>query len=120
MHAGSRLRPGRWPVAEQGALEIQHADEDDHVVLYLAGDADIHTAPPLRTELASLVDRGKPVVVDLSALAFIDSTTIGILVAALKRFRAGGSDLTLRRPVPRVRKVFEITGLTRVFEIGDD
>ncbi|MBV9041299.1 MAG: STAS domain-containing protein [Acidimicrobiia bacterium] len=120
MHADSRLRRRRWPVAEHGALEIQHADEDDHVVLYLAGDADIHTAPALRSDLASLVDQAKPVVVDLSALAFIDSTAIGILVAALKRFRAAGGDLSLRRPVARVRKVFEITGLTRVFEIDED
>ncbi|MBV9413055.1 MAG: STAS domain-containing protein [Acidimicrobiia bacterium] len=107
-------------MAEHGTLEIRHADEEGQTVLYLAGDADIHTAPALRSELTTLVDQGRPVVVDLSALQFIDSTAIGILVAALKRFRNVGSDLTLRRPITRVRKVFEITGLTRVFDIGDN
>jgi hypothetical protein len=54
------------------------------------------------------------VVVDLSRVSFIDSSGLGVLVGALKRVRERGA-LSLVCPEPRVRRVFEITGLTQVF-----
>jgi anti-sigma B factor antagonist len=57
------------------------------------------------------------VVVDLLAVTFIDSTGLGVLIGARKRCVA--DDRTLRVVVaePRILKVFEITGLTELFDI---
>jgi anti-sigma B factor antagonist len=50
-------------------------------------------------------------------LDFIDSTGLTVLIAAVKRLRELGGDITLRSPSPRTLRVFEITGLTQVFAI---
>ena len=59
------------------------------------------------------------VVLDLSSLSFLDSTGLGVLVGGLKRVRSHNGDLSLVCTQHRILKVFEITGLTKVFSIHD-
>ena len=87
-------------------------------VVSAAGEIDVATAPPLRDRLQALSASGKPtVVVNLLGVTFLDSTALGVLVAALKRSREAGGDLPLVIDEPRILRVFEITGLTGVFSI---
>jgi anti-sigma B factor antagonist len=84
------------------------------------GEVDVYTAPQLRERLYGVVAEGSSrVVLDLSAMTFIDSTGLGVVVGALKRLRESGGDLVLRSPSRSTRKVLEITGLTRIVEILD-
>jgi len=55
----------------------------------------------------------------MSELALIDSTGLGVLVGILKRVLQHGGELQLRSPRRSARKVFDITGLDRVFTIVD-
>jgi anti-sigma B factor antagonist len=55
----------------------------------------------------------------MEGVAFIDSTGLGALVGALKRVRTHGGELAIVCNRPRLLKVFEITGLVRVFEIHE-
>ncbi len=72
----------------------------------------MHAAPELRAELQRVCSTQSPrVLIDLSQVSFIDSTGIGVLVGALKRAREAGGALVLVCPVPRLRRIFEITGL---------
>ena len=57
--------------------------------------------------------------VDLSNATFIDSTTLGVLMGAVKRLRPAGGELAIACHDPNIRKIFEITLLDRVFEIFD-
>ncbi len=50
----------------------------------------------------------------------IDSTSLGVLVSALKRCRVMGGDVVLRSPNATVRKVLVLTGLSRIFAISRD
>ena len=85
----------------------------------LLGELDMSTAPRLGDELARLASDGATMVtVDLSDLAFIDSTGLSVLITGLKRLRQQGGDMVLRSPTPGTRKVLEITGLTEVFSIS--
>jgi anti-anti-sigma factor len=59
------------------------------------------------------------VVVDLSGVTFIDSTGLGVLVAALNRAREAGGQMTLRGPTRSTRKVLDITGLSQLVAIED-
>ncbi len=86
----------------------------------VAGELDVYTAPRLREELLAALKQGEvDVVVDLTELEFIDSTGIGVLVAALKRARSMGGDVSLRAAPPAAVKVFELTGLMKVFTFLD-
>jgi anti-sigma B factor antagonist len=91
-----------------------------YTVLAVKGEVDVYTAPRLREKLVELVSQDKlQVIVDLEGVDFLDSTGLGVLVGGLKRLRSHDGDLGLVCSQPRVLKVFEITGLTKVFEIHD-
>ena len=74
----------------------------------------------MREKLVELVSEGRyNLVVDLEAVDFLDSTGLGVLVGGLKRLRSHDGDLSLVCTQHRILKVFEITGLTKVFAIHD-
>jgi anti-sigma B factor antagonist len=87
-------------------------------VLRVSGEIDVATAPRLRQRLVTLADEGtRVVVVDLSAVSFVDSTALGVLVSGAKRLRGDGGDLRLVVTEPHIAKVFAITGLDDVFAL---
>jgi len=91
------------------------------VVVALAGDIDIHTAPQLDELLAGLLTEGRTeVVVDLAGVSFLDSSALGVLIAAQRDLAAAGGGLRLAAPRPQVRKVFGITRLAEVIALFDD
>ncbi len=57
--------------------------------------------------------------VDLSALDYISSAGIGILIATQKRLAENGQKIVLARPSQHIRELFGIAGLDHVFEIVD-
>ena len=91
---------------------------DDAYLVSLGGEVDLHTAPQLEQELSSLSAGGaRRVVIDLAGAAFIDSTVLGVLLKALTRLDARGGGLVLVSDDRRILKIFEVTGLGRVFRI---
>ena len=91
---------------------------DDAYVISLAGEVDLYTAPEFKERMVELIESGKKqIVVDLSKATFIDSTTLGVLVGGVKRLRPAGGSLTLVCTDENISKIFEITGLDRVFPI---
>lgn len=90
----------------------------DRTVVAVTGEIDVYTAPVLREELASLIDsQHTDLVVDLTAVRFMDSTGLGVLVGALKKVRTLGGELQLVIDQDKILKVFRITALTQVFTI---
>jgi anti-sigma B factor antagonist len=94
------------------------AHDPDFTVLTVEGEIDVYTAPLLRQKLLDLADDGwSRIIVNLEPVEFLDSTGLGVLVAALNRFRRNDGDVELVCSQPRILRVFEITGLTKVFTI---
>lgn len=96
------------------------ADADDPActVLRVEGEIDVYTAPLLRQKLVELADHGATrIVIDLEPVEFLDSTGLGVLVAALNRLRRRDGDVELVCTQQRILRVFEITGLSKVFTI---
>jgi anti-sigma B factor antagonist len=92
----------------------------DFAVLTVEGEVDVYTAPLLRQKLVDLADSGvSRIVVNLEPVGFLDSTGLGVLVAALNRLRRQGGDVELICSQPRILRVFAITGLTKVFTIHE-
>ena len=54
---------------------------------------------------------------DLSDVEFMDSTGLGVLIGSLKRLREADGSMVLAGIRPSVARVFEITGLDRIFTI---
>ena len=103
---------------EPATLELSVSEKEGETVLSAVGELDVNTAPDLRERLAGLIGAGsRSILVELSDVTFVDSTALSVLVSALKRLRQADGDLQLAGPTPNVRRVFEITGLTRLFTI---
>jgi anti-sigma B factor antagonist len=91
---------------------------DDAFVISLAGEVDLYTAPEFKQQLLQVIGQGgTEVIVDFSDTTFIDSTTLGVLVGGVKRLRTNGGQLSLVCSDRNITKIFEITGLDRVFTI---
>ena len=92
--------------------------DDSTYVISLAGEVDLYTAPEFKQQLLDVISEGgKDVVVDFSDTTFIDSTTLGVLVGGVKRLRPNGGQLSLVCSDRNITKIFEITGLNKVFPI---
>jgi anti-sigma B factor antagonist len=87
-------------------------------IIALSGEVDLYTAPEFKQQLLEVINQGaKEVVVDFSNTTFIDSTTLGVLVGGVKRLRTNEGQLSLVSSDRNITKIFEITGLDRVFTI---
>jgi anti-sigma B factor antagonist len=93
-------------------LDLDVAARGEWTVLTVRGDLDLATAPALRQRIVGLVAEGhRRFAVDLTALDFIDSIGLGMLVAGMKRANAVGGQLFVAADEDRIRSVFELTGL---------
>jgi anti-sigma B factor antagonist len=101
-------------------IVITQQRTDGTAVVSVRGEIDVASAPELRTHLHELCTDGtQTVVVDLREVTFLDSSALGVLVGALRRCRENESDFKLVIDSPRLLKIFDITGLTSVFQISE-
>lgn len=115
-------RLGRESIGKVGmdeALQVHLEQSGDVPVVRVVGEVDLATAPGLRDRLAEVPAGARKVVVDLSAVTFLDSSGLSVLVATWKRFCGAGPDSCLRLVVtrPAIQRVLEVTGLAHVFVV---
>jgi anti-sigma B factor antagonist len=89
------------------------------VVVTLRGELDAYDAPALRAAFAELTagKDGLRVVLDLTAVSFLDSTALGTMVGLLRRVREGGGELRVVLPETAARRIFEVTALERALDV---
>ena len=85
--------------------------------LSLRGDPLLDLSETLKTILN---EGSRWILLDLEQVRFLDSAGLGELVACYKRAVQKGGDIRLMRPNARVRELFEMTGLLRVFRVFAD
>ena len=93
-------------------------DEKDNVVtVALDGRLVAADAPTLRDEVMVYIRDGVNVLFDLSKMSHVDSSGLGVLVQILQKVKAGGGKVVLAALQPSPKIVFDITKVSRVFEI---
>ncbi|WP_426571005.1 anti-sigma factor antagonist [Aquihabitans sp. McL0605] len=99
-------------------LRLEVSKQGGWSVVEVGGEIDVATAPRLREQLITLVNKQEyQIIVSLEAVDFIDSTGLGVLISGLKRVRMHDGEFALVCTEPRILKVFEITGLLAVFKV---
>src|SRR5205809_3751976 len=99
-------------------LGLDVTEREGWAILAVRGEVDVYTAPRFRERLIELVSQGHHrILVDLEGVDFLDSTGLGVLVGGLKRVRSHDGALALVCTPRRILKVFEITGLSKVYSI---
>ena len=111
---------GGTPVETTPArLDVRRVDHPLGVVLTLAGELDLATAPVLQKRLDTALRGGATVVIDMARLRFIDSSGLGMLVRAERELRDSGGQLVLVRGPRAAHRPFELTRLDAHFEFCD-
>jgi anti-sigma B factor antagonist len=92
---------------------------DDATVVSLAGELDLYNAGVVRDALlACCAESPERLIVDLSAVKFIDSTALGVLIEARTRMENRRGFL-LAAPGLETRRALEISGLDRHFAVHE-
>jgi anti-sigma B factor antagonist len=99
-------------------FEVSSRHEDGALVVACEGELDIATVDRVRAELVERGE-GEALVIDLSALTFLDTSAIQLLVEAMRAARDEGFALRIVRAHPRVQRVFGIAGLETVLPFED-
>jgi anti-sigma B factor antagonist len=87
-------------------------DSGGKSVVRLAGELDLSTVPMFVTAIDELLDAGAPEVeLDMGELTFIDSSGVGAYVAAYRRARQRGTQLSVGSRSPLVARVLQISGV---------
>jgi len=89
-------------------------------LLTVDGELDLSTSPELRDALVALGTDHERIAIDLRAVTFMDSTALGVIVAAMKRARERGGQLALVGPTGSPRKVLSITALDQIVPNVED
>jgi anti-sigma B factor antagonist len=86
----------------------------------IEGEIDVYTSPKVKEALNDLIQKGNyNIIVNLEGVSYIDSTGLGVLIGALKRVKENNGDIKLVCTNLQIKKIFDITGLIKIFEIYD-
>lgn len=91
-------------------------------VLRLLQDLDFNASRGFRSMIETEIDGGaRGIILDMTAIAYVASITIGILVEMHNKVKAaGGNGLVLLNPQQRVKDILRLVHLGRVIPILDD
>jgi anti-sigma B factor antagonist len=107
----SRRRSSRQPrLAADGRFAVAAGDTDGAATLAVSGEVDIATAPVLREALRAHAGRS-PLLIDLSAVTFMDSSGLAVLLDLHQRAGERGERVAFIAPSQPVRLLFDVTGL---------
>lgn len=99
------------------ALTIK--DEGNVLKVAIDGRFVAAAAPSAREEILAHMNEGTNILFDLGKMVHIDSSGIGVLVQVLQKAKATGGKVVLAALQPGPKIVFDITKVSRVFEIVD-
>ena len=94
-------------VKEQGGISV----------IALSGDVDLESSPKVRDVLLDCVSAKRPVLVDMSAVSYIDSSGVASLVEAHQTARKGETTFALAQVSQSAMRVLELARLDKVFTI---
>ena len=98
------------------SLSLEITARGDATCVAAVGEIDFATMGELERTLTDLGAR-RPVKLDLSGVLFIDSSGLAMLLSMRNLLAEGGGMLILHAPSPKVRRVFEVAGLSAAFTI---
>jgi len=104
------------PVIRAPELKLETEKKDSQTTVRATGRITLNTSATLENALRDLIPEGKPIVLDLTNVDYIDSAGLGALVSVYMHARRKKSVLEMANPKQRIRDLFNRSGLASVFE----
>jgi anti-sigma B factor antagonist len=89
-------------------------------ILRLEGEVDLQVSPDARSQILNCLKSATPLLVDLSAVSYMDSSGIATLVEGLQTARAQGAAFGLLKVNHPVMQVLKLARLDQVFTLYSD
>lgn len=90
-------------------------------IIDIEGEVDVYTSMDLKKALNKLIDEGQlQLIINLDKVSYMDSSGLGTLVAVLKKIKKENGALKIINLSPSIKKIFELTRLTKFFEIFEN
>jgi anti-anti-sigma factor len=100
-------------------VEVTELEDRTDARVTLVGDLDEAGGKLARRQLARTVQSGKVnLMIDLDSVGSLDSSGLAALIATLRLARNRGGDVRVQASQPHIRRVMELTGLSRVFRLS--
>ena len=96
-------------------MDVKSFEKEGVVVFQVNGEINISTSPDLKKQFEK--KPAKKIVVDLDKVSYIDSSGLATLVEVLKKTKSQGGSLGLAAMSDKVKSLFEITKLDKLFLI---
>lgn len=101
-------------------MNIKEEKRNDVVICILEGEINISNSPQLRKTLDNIIKSNVlKVLVDFSGVSYIDSSGLATLIEMFQRLKKIGGHLRFSGMEQKVKNIFEITKLYKLFEIFD-
>ena len=101
-------------------MQVRIEEKDSVKICYAEGDIDINSSPQLKKVFDKVSQaKSEKVLINLKGVGYIDSSGLATLVEILKNFRGYGGKLKLCNLSNKVKSLFEITKLEKLFDIVD-
>ncbi len=99
-------------------MEIKLTETNGVTIVAIDGEINISTSPQLKKDMEKVTN--SKVVINLGKVGYVDSSGLATLVELLKKARSKGGALYLTHLSDKVRSLFEITKLDKLFGIYPD
>ena len=96
-------------------MEVKLVDREGVAVFQVEGEINISTSPDFKKNFEKLPS--PKIIVDLEKVSYVDSSGLATLVEILKKSKAQGVQLALSGMSDKVKSLFEITKLDKLFTI---
>ena len=99
-------------------MTITKTQNGDKTTITLSGRLDTTTAPQLQEALIPEFDAAKHIELDFSALAYVSSAGLRVLLMGEKTAKAKGGKQTLVNVSAEIMEVFDMTGFSSILNIN--
>ena len=96
-------------------MEVKSSQQNGVTVIQVTGEVNISTSPDLKKSFEKLPSQ--KVIIDLEKVGYVDSSGLATLVEILKKSKSQGGQLALAGLSDKVKSLFEITKLDKLFSI---
>ncbi len=99
-------------------MKLKFENRGDVSVCYIEGEVDINTAPSIKKTFDKITrEKSSKVAINFKDVSYVDSSGLATLVEILKNMRTYGGKLKLTNLSPKIKSLFEITKLDKLFDI---
>ena len=96
-------------------MDVKMLKQNEVAIFLVSGEINISTSPDLKKHFEKMPSQ--KIIIDLEKVSYVDSSGLATLVEALKKSKVQGGQLALSGLSDKVKSLFEITKLDKLFAI---